>query len=104
MFLTKWFKESEYYYSEKENELAEDDDELFDKLCSKGEKFNNEFIESILKISLELHDKGIIKNVFGTSLPIIIHKLEYNHKPANWTKKGNPNGIADEFIDWGENM
>ncbi len=103
-FLKKWFKVSEYYYSEKENELAENDDELFDKLCVKGKKFNNEFIELIIKMSSELHSNGIIKGVFGKSLPIIIHELEYYDKPVSWTKKGNPTGIANEFIDWIENM
>ena len=102
--LRKWFKESKYYYSEEENGLVEDDDELFDKLCVKGEKFNNQFIELIVQISLALHNNGIIKEVFGKSIPIIIHELEYYDKPVNWTKKGNPTGIVNQFIDWVENM
>ena len=102
--LKKWFKNSKYYYSEKENELAEDDEELFDKLCAKGEKFNKEFIELVVKMSSELHKNGIIKKVFGKSIPIIIHELEYYDKPIDWTKKGNPTGIANEFIEWVETM
>jgi hypothetical protein len=102
--LQEWFKESEYYYSEEENESAKDDDKLFDELCAKGEKFNNEFIELIIKISSELHSSGIVKDVFDKSVPIIIHELEYYDKHVDWTKKGNPNGTVTKFVDWVENM
>ena len=57
-----------------------------------------------MQISLALHNNGIIKEVFGKSIPIIIHELEYYDKPVNWTKKGNPTGIVNQFIDWVENM
>jgi hypothetical protein len=102
--LSNWFKDSKHYYSEEENEIAEGDIELFDKLCTKGEKFNKEFIELIVKMSSELHKNGIIKEVFGKSIPIIIHELEYYDKPVNWTKKGNPTGIVNQFTDWVESM
>ncbi|HBK70360.1 MAG TPA: hypothetical protein DDZ39_01665 [Flavobacteriaceae bacterium] len=102
--LEKWFEKSKYYYSEEENELAEDDDDLFDKLCAKGEKFNKEFIELVVKMSSELHKNGIVKEIFGKSIPIIIHELEYYDKPVNWTKKGNPIETVKEFIDWVETM
>ncbi len=103
-YLKMWFKTSKYYYTEKENKLAINDNNLFDKLCLKGEGFNKEFIELVIRISTALHSNGIIKKVFGKEIPIIIHKLEYYDQPINWTKKGNPKGIANEFIDWVESL
>ncbi|MBA5794045.1 DUF4303 domain-containing protein [Flavobacterium sp. xlx-214] len=98
-FLAKWFKETPYYYSEIENEKAEDDDELFDKLLEKGEKFEEEFVEEILKIIQKLFTQRIIFNKFGKDIPILVHELEYYDKPINWTKKANKFELIKEFIN-----
>jgi hypothetical protein len=37
--LSNWFKESAYYYTEEEIELAEKNDVLFENLLAKGSKF-----------------------------------------------------------------
>ena len=76
----------------------------FEEICAKGEAFNHEFIETIIKISSELHNQDVIKKIFGNAIPIIIHELEYYEKPVNWTKKGNPKGNTKDFINWVENM
>ena len=41
---------------------------------------------------------GFIKNKFGTSIPIIIHDLEYPWYIIEANKKANPNGEADIFL------
>lgn len=96
--LAKWFKETPHYYSEKENEKAEDDDELFDRLLEKGEKFETEFVNEILILTKKLFEQKVITGKFGKEIPILIHELEYYEKPIEWTKKANKPEIIKDFI------
>lgn len=53
-----------------------------------------------VSISKKLHESGAIVEIFGKSIPVIIHELEYYDEIAAITKQGNPPGVADEFIEW----
>ena len=97
--LAKWFKEPAYYYSKQEKEEAKEDDELYDKLFEKGEKFETEFVNEILTITQKLFDQKVIFEKFGKEIPILIHELEYYDKPIEWTKKANKPEIIEEFIN-----
>jgi hypothetical protein len=93
---------------------------LQNELCSIGKrgtesaKHRNKFVASILpefdrtqefvnlfvRISRQLHQQGIIQNKFGRDIPVIIHELEYYDQIAHQTSAANPNGIAEEFVEW----
>ena len=102
--LANWFKASDYYYTEEENEAAEEDEDLFDEFMEKGEKFSQEFIAIMIETSRKIHEEGIIEKTFGKAIPLIIHELEYYDKPLNWTIEGNPKGLTQEFEDWVNNF
>lgn len=96
--LRKWFKETPYYYSEAENEAAEEDDELFDKLLEQGGNFETEFTEGIISLTRKLFKENVTEKKFGKDIPIIIHELEYYDQPIAWTQKANKPGLIEPFI------
>lgn len=98
--LSAWFAESPYYFSDEENEASCDDDELFDELGEKGAQFEDEFMGEIITATQRLFREGVISQVFGRDIPVLIHELEYYDAPAGWTLRANPPGLADEFLEW----
>lgn len=58
-----------------------------------------ELVEELISVANNLHDSGFIKNKFGKPIPIIIHDLEYPWYIIEATKKANPNGEANTFLD-----
>lgn len=93
---------------------------LQNQLCVIGQEgttsqtMRNEWIESLLpwedatqcfvnlcvRVSRQLHQDRIVQQRFGTSIPIIIHELEYYDQIAHQTSAANPAGLADEFVNW----
>lgn len=99
--LAKWFAKTPYFYTDEENERAiEHDDELYEKLLKKGDKFDKEFIKEVIALAKQLFDEGIIEKVFGKNIPIIIHHHDFEETPVLWTKKANPTKIIKEFLEY----
>lgn len=96
--LHNWFKISPYYYSATDNEAAEEDDELFDRLMELGENFETEFIEHIISLTRKLFKERVIEKKFGTDIPVIIHELECYDQPVSCTQKANKNNLIEEFV------
>ena len=96
--LHNWFKISPYYYSSEDNEAAEEDDELFDRLMELGENFETEFIEHIISLTRKLFKEHVIEKKFGADIPVIIHELEYYDQPISWTQKAKKTGLIEEFL------
>jgi hypothetical protein len=92
----RWVRQLPFYYTD----AQEDSD--FDKALELGEKIQEKFMNIVIAHSQKLHQEGIITGKFGTEIPIIIHELEYYDKPLNWTRQGNPTGLAKEFEVWVE--
>jgi hypothetical protein len=80
-----------------------DEEEDFDRCLQLGAKITMGFVSMLCKISLRLHKSKYIKGIFGRSIPVIIHELEYYDEIADQTVKSNPNGLAKEFSDWVRN-
>ena len=78
-------------------EYLEDDD--FD-IDGYEDGIGNLLAKLAISVSLSLHASGIFVEKFGRILPIVIHELEYYDEIASITKSGNPEGVADEFINW----
>lgn len=102
--LKAWFAESPYYFSDEEDEASQEDDDLFDELGEKAGKFESEFLEGVIAMTQRLFNEGVIKQVFGKDIPVLIHELEYYDAPADWTSRANPQGLADEFVAWIDEM
>lgn len=99
--LAQWFAETPFFYSDEENTRAiEEDEDLYDKILKKGDKFNKEFIKDIIALTKQLFDEGEVEKNFGRNIPIIIHKQDFEDTPILWTKKSNPNKLLKEFLEY----
>ena len=99
--LAQWFAKTPFFYSDEENTRAiEEDEDLYDKILKKGDKFNKEFIKDIIALTKQLFDEGEVEKNFGRNIPIIIHKQDFEDTPILWTKKSNPNKLLKEFLEY----
>ncbi len=99
--LAQWFAKTPFFYSDEENTRAiEEDEDLYDKILKKGDKFNKEFIKDIIALTKQLFDEGEVEKNFGHNIPIIIHKQDFEDTPILWTKKSNPNKLLKEFLEY----
>ena len=99
--LKQWFAKTPYFYSDEENERAiEEDEELYDKLLKKGDKFGKDFIKEVIVLAKRLLDDGEVEKVFGRNIPIIIHQRDFEDTPISWTKKANPAKLIKEFLEY----
>ncbi len=99
--LKQWFSKTPYFYTDEENDRAiEKDEELYEKLLKKGDKFTKEFIKEIIAIAKQLLDDGVIENIFTRNIPILIHQEDFEETPIIWTKKANPTKLIKEFLEY----
>lgn len=92
------------WYAEKgiTNIGEENEDEMYDEDCNyigRGPVGHYELLEIASDVARKLHEDGVIKEHFGKELPVIVHGLEYAWYDIEATKKANPNGEADTFLD-----
>jgi len=100
-------EESQFGYDDDEQDLIsewlEDNGVFFDKDTDDDmllETITIPFIKVLIEVVLQLHKDNVIKNVFKQDIPIIVHELEYYHEIAEQNQIANPDGIADEFVNW----
>lgn len=99
--LKQWFAKTPYFYSDEENDRAiEEDEDLYDKILKKGDKFTKEFIKEVIALAKRLIDEGQIEKVFTRNIPIIIHQQDFEETPIIWTKKANPAKLIKEFLEY----
>ena len=70
------------------------------KLSNEESAITEAFINILIDVSLKLHNDGVIADVFGKEIPVIIHELEYYEAIALQNKKANPSGAVSEFLQW----
>lgn len=93
--LFAWYKENGI------TNIGYEDPDCYDssfRYIGKGPVGQYELLQIAAQIAKELQDEGILKQKFGRRMPIIIHGLEYAWHDIEATKKGNPNGEADVFL------
>ena len=91
-----WIKELGLDYSDEE----EEDD--FDAATEKGEQITAVFLELLMSLTRELHATGILTEVFGRPIPVLIHELEYYDEIADQNRRANPSGLIEPFATWVE--
>ena len=58
------------------------------------------FVANTVFAARRLHDHGDIEQIFGRSIPILVHELEYYDVIAMQNLAANPPGVADDFVTW----
>ena len=93
--LFEWYKENGI-----EN-IGEEDEDCYDEnsyYIGKGPVGHYELLQIVTDVAKKLQAEGYIEEHFKKKMPIIIHGLEYAWYEIEATKKANPNGEADVFI------
>ena len=76
---------------------------------SESDDFDIENFESSVKkllnelgvaVAEEMHRGGLLREIFGRDLPIIIHELEYDDETAERTASANPQDLTADFGRW----
>lgn len=86
------------YYTD---ELEEAD---FNRAMELGDQIVANFYELVKSVIQRLHDQGDIQRVFGRTVPLLIHELEYNDEIAAMNKDMNPVDSVREFVAWIDSM
>lgn len=95
--LYQWYEEQGI-----ENIGFEDMENMYDEkynYVGKGPVGHYELIGIAANVAKKLQEEGFISNKFKKQIPIIIHGLEYTWYDIEATKKANPNGQADTYIN-----
>ncbi len=74
--------------------------ELEDKLDEQDKQMQSVFMDIIVSVVKELHQRGVVKEQIGIDVPIIVHELEYYDLPIDWTIRSNPKPLIDEFLEF----
>ena len=85
-----------------ENIGFEDESQLFDddlNYIGKGPNGYYELLMLVSDVMREIQSKGIISQRFGKT-PVIVHELDTAWYIEGATRNANPNGEADEFLDY----
>lgn len=78
----------------------EDEEADFDRCMEVGGDITAYFVDACVRIARTLHEEGVIERIFGRSMPIIVHELEYYDQIATQTRAANPPGLTKAFEDW----
>ncbi len=94
--LFDWYKENGI-----DNIGYEDSSACYDanmRYIGKGPIGYYELLAEITAVAHKMQSCGFIRDKFGTTIPIIIHDLEYPWYIIEANKKANPNGEAEMFF------
>ena len=97
--LRLYFKEANLFYTQREYAKAEKNGEE-DKLDEQNKQMQSVFMDIIVSVVKELHQRGVVKEQIGKDVPIIVHELEYYDLPIDWTIRSNPKPLIDEFLEF----
>lgn len=74
----------------------------YDRCMDLGGRIVTQFVELSCGVARRLHETGVVESVFGRSIPILVHELEYYDEIAEQTASANPPGVAAAFVAWVE--
>jgi len=95
-----WLRETGMWLDDPQ---GDDDEDAWEALEQASERITPAFALLCAEAARRLHDDGVIVEVFGRPIPVVIHELEYYDAIADETEAANPAGLAAEFIAWVRN-
>ncbi len=89
----RWARDSGLWY-----DLAQGEHASFN---ARGEPLTTGFIQLLIEVVQRLHRDAEIERIFGRSIPVLIHELEYYEEIASQNLLANPSGVVPEgFLNW----
>lgn len=79
---------------------AGDQDREFE-IC---DAIEGEFCEIVATAARELHDSGLLADLFGRSVPIILHDLEFHEGTVDLATAANPPEVIRPFVEWVDSL
>ena len=76
------------------------DDEGWEEFEARAAAITQAFVDVCVSVAQRLHDSGLIVELFGRPIPIVIHELEYDDEIADQTAAANPPALVDDFVAW----
>lgn len=67
-------------------------------LCYDLPEGHKALLEITAKVAFKLRQDGSIREMFGADIPILVHGYEYSSYDLAATKMANPNGEAEDFL------
>lgn len=96
-FLLDWYREKNIT-----DIGVEDEEGMYDEnmnYIGKGPAGYDELLRAVSDVARRLQTEGVIQKKFGR-IPILVHALEYNRSVEEATRNANPNGEADDFLNY----
>jgi hypothetical protein len=62
------------------------------------------FVGVLEEVVRFLHSSGVIVDVFGRRIPVVIHELDYYAKIAEQNRRANPGDLINDFSSWVEGL
>lgn len=100
--LQAWLANAPFAYTEEQYEAMfdGDDEDESGETDEKSDEFYQAFVETQIAVVQRLFAEGVIAGTFGKNIPVLVHELEYYDVPLSWTERANPEGLADEFLNY----
>lgn len=94
--LMTWYEENQITDLGVENEDCYNSDGDY---IGKGPVGEYELFSIVSDVAARLQSEHFLSDKIGKKIPIIVHDIEYNWFAIEATKKANPNGEADIFLE-----
>jgi hypothetical protein len=92
--VTSWVTSTGLRYSDA------DEDANFEACMDIGDQITAAFVRECCDTVCRLHASGAVTAIYGRSIPLLVHELEYYDEIAEQNKAANPPGVCDEFALW----
>ena len=77
-----------------------EEDADFEACLERGGQITDTFVEECCEIVRRLHASGAVAEIFGRSIPVLVHELEVYEGIAGQNEAVNPPGVCAEFAQW----
>jgi hypothetical protein len=99
----QWVYNSGLWYEEPEAAPVDAPD-AWDAVEPMADQITQRFVQACVQLANQLHADGLIGKVFGRSVPVLVHEVEYYDAIADQAEAANPPGVAAEFVAWVRNL
>lgn len=92
--IRSWIRALWLWYSD------EDEQDNFERCMRFAQQITDRFVSACCDAVAALHADGVVVRLFGRSIPLLVHELEYYDQIATQNELANPPGLCAEFVSW----
>jgi hypothetical protein len=99
----QWIKDSGLWFDEPKAAPVDAPD-AWDAVEPMADQITQRFVQACVQLANQLHADGLIQKIFGRSVPVLVHEVEYYDAIADQAEAANPPGVAADFVTWVRNL